>query len=46
MYSWTSLMTMKTPNQSLQATAGCSGATIYIMKVPPLQATLALASGA
>jgi hypothetical protein len=34
------------PNQSLQATAGRSGATTYIMKIHPLPAALALASGA
>jgi hypothetical protein len=31
---------------SLQATAGRSGATIFIMKVSPFQAMPALASGA
>jgi len=33
------------PNQSLQATAGLSAATVKIMKTHPLQSALAPASG-
>jgi len=40
-----SLIATVTPNQSLQLTAGRSGAALEIMKTHPLQSTLAPAIG-